>query len=315
MAVFTPIDLNDAHAFLRHYDVAETAEALDPISAGTDNTNYVLTADNNKYILTIFEDRIDKSHLPGILEFTAACYGNPTRTPKAYTRSDGGILCKIKDKPAALIEYIEGRSILTPKPEHAGQMGSTLANMHLTGLDKGVKLHKNTLGFDRFHAIYEGAKSYLNSQDQQEIQSLIDRLGSPWQKLSNCPKGAIHADAFPDNVFFIGDEISGIIDFYFACEDAFIYDMMLTETAWCFDEKGGILKDNQTAFRQGYETVRVLSEIERTALNTAGLGAAFRIYATRLRDISQAQSNNGKVFIPKDPSQYLNIMRHYGALL
>lgn len=310
MAVFTPITFEDACAFCDDYAHIERVDNLTPIEAGTDNTNYILAADGKKYILTIFEDRIIKSDLAPTFELIDRINDTVIAAPRAYANTQNKIFGEIKGKPAALIEFIVGKSVLSPNQEHCRQMGSTLAKMHLATDKQGFNLPHNRLSYETWIDIYNSCKDKLPTKQAAFIHTIQNTYIENWpDKICGLPMGAIHADVFPDNVFFSGDTISGVIDFYFSCRDFYIYDLALTVNAWCFDEKGHVIEGCLTSFLEAYQDIRPLNTVEKKYLTQISIGAAFRIFVTRLRDIDKKQED--MVYTAKDPSPYLNIIKFY----
>ena len=312
MAVFTSISLQDAQLFCKPYAAVDHIDRIDPIEAGTDNSNFILQDGNKKFILTIFEDRIVKSDLPGILAFTSFINERVISAPEPYKTVNGETVCPLKGKPAALVEYVEGQSITSPNANHAKQMGKTLAQMHSAAKGEDFRLPQNRLSLPTWRPIYENSISKLSTEQKAYADQALERLEKNWPPTNHdLPRGVIHADAFPDNVFFQNDKISGLIDFYFSCRDFYIYDFALTLNAWCFDETGQPAPENIHAFMTAYEKIRPLTPAERRDLHLMGMGAAFRIFVTRLRDWDRKTPD--MVYTPKDPIPYLKILKFHTA--
>lgn len=309
MAVFTPVTLSDAQTFCQNYRTLAPITDIIPIAEGTDNSNFILVSDHKKYVLTVFEGRVNPADLPAIFHFTAECH-DVVPTPKAYENDNGGVLGLLHDKPAAIVEFLDGTSHLTPSAADCDKIGALLAKLHLHRTAP-AGLPENPLSLDAWQDMFDENISKIRSFDQdaaQNIQMWLKNMVLKWPKPDSLPRGAIHADLFPDNVFFNAGKISGIIDFYFACRDFYVYDLMLTVNAWCFDQGGRVNDLCLRAFFDAYQKVRPLNAAEKAALPLMGQAAGLRIALTRLRDFDKAGD-----FTPRDPRQYLNIIKFYEA--
>ena len=308
MAVFTPVTLPDAQKFCRAYTALPPITGIIPIEQGTDNSNFILVAENKqKFVLTVFEGRVNPLDLPAIFEFTAHCH-KLIPTPKPYENINGGIMGQLHGKPAAIVEFLNGASHLSPTVDDCAKMGRLLGQLHKSRAGQ-TGLRDNPLSLEEWQNIYDENKTKIEKFDANaayDIQELLRKLTLSWPHDGQIPSGAIHADLFPDNVFFDGGEISGIIDFYFAAIDFYIYDSMVTVNAWCFDAGGRINQMAFQSFLNAYTNQRPLSQAEQNHLSIMGQAAALRIALTRLRDWDKSGD-----FTPRNPRPYLNIIRFY----
>jgi len=307
MAVFTHISLKEAQNFCAKYPALKTPTTITAIETGTDNSNYKLTSqDGTHYILTIFEGRLDVTHLPPIFDFVALINEKVITAPKPYTDQNGQALNMIQGKTAILVEFIQGHSVNTPTSSQAKKMGALLAKMHKTLETMPLDVPINPLSIQNCRDIYNQCLDWADDFEPDVINTAFDRALAMHHDL---PTGAIHGDAFPDNVFFNDDEISGIIDFYFACHDSYIYDMTVALNAWCFDTTGTPINTNLRGFLDGYLAHRTLTENEAIAIDDIGRSAALQIFSTRLRNIKKGTKDT--VYNAKNPHPYLNIIKFY----
>ena len=301
MAVYTDITDEELAAFLADYDLG-SATSFKGIAEGVSNSNFLLETDVGRYLLTIYENRTRASDLPfflGLLDWLAH-HGFPSATPIGDRA--GRTLKTLQDKPAALVSFLPGLSVRRPGIAHCRQAGAGLAWLHEAG--SGFGLHRaNDLGqacwatmFDPLREAAEALKRGLASVIQNDLAA----LASGWPE--DLPAGVIHADFFPDNVFFAGAAFAGAIDFYFACNDFLAYDIAVALNAWCFEADGSFNVTAGRALVAGYETRRVLTDAEKRALPLLARGAALRFFLTRLQDWSAAPL--GALVKPHDPLEY-----------
>ncbi len=303
MAVFTNITLDDAQGFCARYPDIDAISSIQPIAEGTDNSNFILETDTRKYILTIFEGRIPATDLPAMFDF-AQQLSSVVPTPIVYRDKNGEQLNVLKDKPAALISFLSGKSCNTPEESHCHQLGQMLGKMHSVKI--ASDLHPNPLSVQKWHELYRDNVVVIQKHGAGKlIERLMARIDAEWPK-DEIPYGPIHADIFPDNVFFESGHISGLIDFYFSCRDFYIYDLMLALNAWCFDAKGSAQGPLIRTFLQAYTDERRLNNAEHEYLSLMGQAAALRIALTRFRDLEKPGH-----FTPRDPMAYVNIIKFY----
>jgi homoserine kinase type II len=301
VAVYTDITDEELAAFLADYDLG-AATAFKGIAEGVSNSNFLLETEVGRYFLTLYEARTDPADLPfflGLLSWIAA-RGFPSATPIADRT--GETLKTIRGKPAALVSFLPGLSVRRPGTAHCREAGAGLAWLHEAGAGYG-RSRVNDLGHDRWAGIFAPlgeAAERLKPGLAATIRSDLGRIDEAWPR--DLPAGVIHADFFPDNVFFTAGRFAGAIDFYFACTDAYAYDIAVALNAWCFEADGSFNVTLARHFLAGYESRRPLSAVERRALPVLAWGAALRFFLTRLQDWSAVPE--GALVRPKDPLEY-----------
>lgn len=311
MAVFTPVSAGELSSFLKAYDVGEL-QSYEGIAEGVENSNFRVTTGQGRFILTLFEKRVAESDLPFFLSLMTYLAESGVPTARAIAQRDGTMLGQLCGRPAALIEHLNGVATLAPSPDHCHMAGTALAQMHLASAAfEGTRA--NSLGLVGWADLL--TKTAPRADEVQSgfgalLQAEWDALQAIWP--TGLPQGVIHADLFPDNVLFDGSEIGGLIDFYFACTDAYAYDLAITLNAWCFDESGSFLAEHAAAMTKGYQSLRPLSAEERSALPALARGAALRFALTRLND--WLTHDPDALVTPKDPLALLpNLRFHAGA--
>jgi homoserine kinase type II len=311
MAVYTEVDDGELAAFIGRYDVGELT-SYKGIAEGVENSNYLVHTTGGSFILTLYEKRVDPADLPfflGLMHHLAAA-GIPCPTP-VETR-DGTALGRLAGRPAALITFLEGMWIRRPRNRHCAELGSALAAMHIAAGDFEGTRH-NALSRDAWRALFEQCRAHADSVHgglATELDRELDALSSDWPR--KLPTGVIHADLFPDNVFFLGDRLSGIIDFYFACTDAFAYDIAICLNAWCFESDGAFNITKARALLSAYEAKRPLNEAEHAALPLLARGSAMRFLLTRLYD--WVNTPGDALVKRKDPIEYLKKLRFHRSV-
>jgi homoserine kinase type II len=231
--------------------------------------------------------------------------------PQPVKNKQGGVLGKIAGRPAAIVTFLDGLWIRRPHPGHCAAVGEALARLHLAGADFKLK-RANALSIESWRPLYEHAKPRGDSVRPglcAEIAKELDALEKAWPR--QLPQGVIHADLFPDNVFFLGDKLSGVIDFYFACTDTLFYDVAVCLNAWCFEADHSYNVTKGRALLNAYNKVRALSAAERSALPVLARGAAMRFLLTRLVDWLAVP--DGALVRPKDPLEYYRKLRFHQA--
>jgi homoserine kinase type II len=302
MAVYTDITDQELAELLEAYDLGE-AVSFKGVAEGVENSNFLLETDRGRYFLTVYERRVRPEDLPfflGLMTWLAE-HGFPCARPVADR--EGHELQTVRGKPCAIVEFLPGLSVRRPSVAHCRAAGEGLARLHLAA-EGFPKRRENDLGaaawgplFARLRDAAEGLKPGLAAV----IEADLARFAAGWPK--GLPSGVIHADYFPDNVFFHhGAEFAGAIDFYFACDDALAYDIAIALNAWCFEPDGSFNITAARAMVAGYETARPLSPAERAALPILANGAAMRFFLTRLADWGATPA--GALVRPKDPLEY-----------
>jgi homoserine kinase type II len=311
MAVYTDVSADDLNEFLARYDIGEL-RSYKGIAEGVENSNFLVHTSAGNFILTLYEKRVAAPDLPfflGLMEHLAA---RGITCPQPVKNKHGGVLGTIAGRPAAIVTFLDGMWIRRPNADHCAAVGEALARLHLAGADFKMK-RANALALDNWRPLYENAKARGDSVQPglcAEIAKELDALAKIWPR--DLPEGVIHADLFPDNVFFLGHELSGLIDFYFACTDMLAYDVVICLNAWCFEPDHSYNVTKGRALLKAYEKVRALSAKERAALPVLARGAAMRFLLTRLVDWLAVP--DGALVKPKDPLEYFRKLRFHQAV-
>jgi homoserine kinase type II len=308
MAVYTKISEQDASEFLQGYDLG-TLEELTGIRSGVENTNYFLNTTKGRYVLTLYEKRVHAEDLPffiGLMEHLAA---KKLPCPEPQKTKAGKVLGHLADRHAVIISFLKGMALTRISPSDCAEVGRALASMHLAVAD--FPMHRaNALslsGWEKMVAFSHERANEIFIGLGPLLQKEITYLKANWP--TDLPQGIIHADLFPDNVFFSGDKLCGLIDFYFACDDFFAYDLAVCLNAWCFERETAFNITKAMALINGYEEIRPLSKAEKDALPVLARGAALRFLLTRLHDwLHQVPDALVK---PKDPLEYLSRLQFH----
>jgi homoserine kinase type II len=311
MAVYTDVTADDLTDFLSRYQIGEL-RSYKGIAEGVENSNFLVHTSAGNFILTLYEKRVAERDLPfflGLMEHLAA---RGITCPQPVKNRQGGVLGKLAGRPAAIVTFLDGLWIRRPNADHCAAVGEALARLHLAGKDFPNK-RANALSIESWRALYEQAKARGDSVRPglcAEIAKELDALDKSWPR--DLPDGVIHADLFPDNVFFLGDKLSGLIDFYFACTDTLAYDVAVCLNAWCFESDHSYNVTKGRALLRSYANVRPLSAAERAALPVLARGAAMRFLLTRLVDWLAVP--DGALVKPKDPLEYFRKLRFHQSV-
>ncbi len=301
MAVYTDVSDEELRAFVADYDIGEVTSCKG-IAEGVENSNFYLQTSRASFILTLYEKRVREADLPfflGLMEHLAA---RGLTCPQPVRNRAGAALGRLAGRPAAIATFLDGLAVKRPAAAHCRAVGTALAQLHAAGRDFAVR-RPNALSLDAWAPLFR-----LAERDADRVapglaartRAELDHLAAAWP--SGLPDGVIHADLFTDNVFFIGRELSGLIDFYFACNDAFAYDLATCLNAWCFEADGAFNVTKGRAMIAGYGAVRPLEPDEVEALPTLARGSALRFMLTRLVDWLNVPP--GALVRPKDPLEY-----------
>ncbi|MDB5550792.1 MAG: thrB [Rhizobium sp.] len=308
MAVYTDITEDELERFLAQYD-AGTLMSYKGIAEGVENSNFLLHTSKAPYILTLYEKRVDPADLPFFLGLMQHLADRGLSCPLPVARRDGALLGQLAGRPAALISFLEGMWLRKPSAHHCRAVGETLARMHVAGEGFEIK-RPNALSVSGWRPLWDKSEARADEVEKglaREVGAELDFLESHWPK--NLPAGVIHADLFPDNVFFLDDQLSGLIDFYFACNDFFAYDLSVCLNAWCFEKDWSYNITKGMALIEGYRSVRPLSPDEAEALPLLCRGSALRFFLTRLYD--WLMTPPGAMVTKKDPREYLRKLRFH----
>jgi homoserine kinase type II len=311
LAVYTEVSDEALAAFLAEYDLG-AVQSFKGIAEGVENSNFLLVCEGGRFFLTLFEKRVKKDDLPffiGLMEHLAQ---RGVACPQPVRSRKGEALGSLADRPAVIVTFLNGLSIRRPSARLCGSVGEALATIHRAG--GGFALHRSNAlsigGWSPLLAAAEARADEVAPGLAREAAQTLAALQSAWP--SGLPEGVIHADLFPDNVLFLGENLSGLIDFYFACNDALAYDLAVCLNAWCFEPNVSFNITKGMALINGYEKIRKLSDAEVEALPILARGTALRFLLTRLVDWLNVPP--GAKVVPKDPLEYLKKMRFHAAI-
>ena len=308
MAVYTEVTDEDLATLVSAYDLGEVV-SFKGIAEGVENSNYLLHAQAGFYILTLYEKRVNEAELPFFLGLMEHLAERGITCPQPVQNRHGTALGRVAGRPAAIVTFLDGMWIRRPEPRHCAMLGEALAKLHKAGADFSMH-RKNALSLTDWPALHRtaaaGADQVLAGLGAATAAEL-SYLENHWP--SDLPSGIIHADLFPDNVFFLAGKLSGLIDFYFACNDAFAYDLAICLNAWCFEPDASFNITKGMALINGYERIRKLDAAEVAAMPILARGAALRFLLTRLVDWLNVPP--GAVVKPKDPIEYVRKLRFH----
>lgn len=313
MAVYTEVSDEELEAFVAQYPLGAVL-SLKGIAEGVENSNFLLVTETGSHILTLYEKRVRRSDLPfflGLMEHLAA---KGVECPLPVKARDGESLKELCGRPAAIVSFLSGMWPRRIFPAHCVALGEGLAGMHLAGADFPLS-RENNLSISGWRPLFDACAPRAHEVKPglaEELARELDLLEANWP--DGLPSGVIHADLFPDNVFFRGERLSGLIDFYFACTDAFAYDVAICLNAWCFEADGSFNVTKGRSMIAGYQRVRSLEPAEADALPLLCRGSALRFMLTRLVDWLNVPP--GALVRPKDPLEYdrkLAFHRHVSA--
>ena len=303
MAVYTDVDDESLADFLNLYDIGAPI-TFKGIAEGVENSNFLLETTSGRYILTLYEKRVDPNDLPFFMGVMDALVSDDFPAPEPIQGKDGSALQTLKGKPAAIVSFLKGMSPRKPNVSQCQQIGAAMARMHLSLQDSPLS-RENSLSISAWPDLFEGRDAVAASLAPNLatlIEGDLQRLYDQWPDPDELPKGVIHADLFPDNAFFLGPDFSGVIDFYFACTDMLAYDVAILLNAWCFEGRGEFNMTKGQALFRGYCSVRQFTEAELQALPALIHGAAMRFFLTRLVDWTDTPAD--ALVRPKNPLEY-----------
>ena len=308
MAVYTEVSDEELIDFVGAYDIGDVV-SFKGIAEGVENSNYLLQTTTGAYILTLYEKRVRESDLPYFIGFMEHLAAQGIDCPTPLHGRDGAALRKLCGRPAAIITFLEGMSPRRILPHHCAGLGTALAELHVAGASFDMQ-RKNDLSVTDWRPLYESCANRAHEVSKSLpgiVGPEIDFLEANWP--TSLPSGVCHADLFPDNVFFLGDKLSGMIDFYFACNDFFAYDLGICLNAWCFERDGSFNVTKAQLMLSNYRKVRDFSDAELQALPLLARGSAIRFLLTRLYD--WLNHPEGALVKPKDPLEYLAILQFH----
>jgi homoserine kinase type II len=308
MAVYTDVTGEDLARFLAAYDTGELL-SYKGIAEGVENSNFLVHTRTGNYILTLYERRVAERDLPFFLALMEHLASRGITCPQPVKNKSGRVLGKLAGRPAAIVTFLDGLWIRRPSAAHCAALGEALAGLHLAGAD--FPMHRdNALSVGGWRPLYESCRERAHKVEgnlETLVAAELNEVERDWP--SGLPQGVIHADLFPDNVFFLGDRLSGLIDFYFACTDTLAYDIAICLNAWCFEPDHSYNVTKGRALLSGYAKIRKPSTDEWEKLPLLARGAALRFLLTRLVDWLDVPP--GALVKPKDPLEYARKLRFH----
>ena len=317
MAVYTRLTKPEIEDHLQNYQLGKLIDSKEIIE-GIDNSNFILITEKGKFILTIFESRINKNELSFFINFKLHLAEKGISCPQPILDNSGLAIVDLKNKKSAIVTFLSGKNLLPEENGcykniekiHCSEVGKFLAKMHLAAADFSMQ-RKNDLGINGFRPLFSKFESLIENYQKnlrEEILENLNFLEESWNL--DLPGATTHLDLFPDNVFFDENKkLTGVIDFYFAASDALIYDFAIAVNAWCFDEKNNFAEEKFLAMKQAYEEIRKFSETEEKFLEIALVAAAMRFLLTRLHDMFFTPENS--LVKIKNPQEYLTKLRFF----
>lgn len=308
MAVYTEVTDDALAAFLTDYDIG-TMVAFRGIAEGVENSNYSLRTTGGDFMLTLYEKRVNPDDLPWFLGLMEHLAERGLVCPQPVRGRDGSALRHLSGKHAAITTFLPGVWPRRVRPAHCGPVGSAMARLHLAGADYTPQ-RPNALGPANWRPLLDHCRDRADEMQAglaDQLDEALSTIVPGWP--ASLPVGHIHADMFPDNVFFLNDTVSGVIDFYFACTDLLAYDVAIGLNAWCFEPDFSFNVTKSRALLAAYASVRPLSAAEQAALPVLCQGAALRFLLTRLYD--WLNTPPGAMVTRKDPLQYLRRLRFH----
>jgi homoserine kinase type II len=308
MAVYTDVPTEALAAFLADYELGELL-SYKGIAEGVENSNFLVHTGTGYYILTLYEKRVAAADVPFFLALMEHLSARGITCPQPVKSRGGETLGTLCGRPAAIVTFLEGMWMRRPDASHCAAVGEALARMHVVGADFPGK-RRNALSVEGWHPLFEQAADRADGIQHGLRAAIADELNyleKSWQR--DLPAGVIHADLFPDNVFFLGGKLSGLIDFYFACTDTLAYDVAICLNAWCFEPDHSYNVTKGQSLLNAYIKTRPLSPAELHALPLLARGAALRFLLTRLVDWLDVP--DGALVRPKNPLEYFRKLRFH----
>ena len=308
MAIYTEISFSQVQLILKDYNIGHLKKLIG-IKKGIENTNYLLITNKNKFILTIYEKRVNSKELPFFMHLMTKLNAKQINCPKPILNKKRKFLFTVEKKLASITSFVHGKEKKNHSLNESKIIGNNIAKLHLA--TKNIKLYrKNNLSLQSWFALnnlIKKSKSKKINRLCKWIDTILQDLKKQWP--SNLPSGIIHADLFHDNIFFLKKKFSGFIDLYFSCNDAYVYDLAICINAICFDSKFKFKANKAKALIKGYQQIRKLTKKEILALPYLLRGAAIRFYLTRLYD--QLNQQKGAIVKVKNPNEFLQKIKFH----
>jgi homoserine kinase type II len=308
MAVYTDVSAEELGKFLADYNLGELL-SYKGIAEGVENSNFLVHTGTGHYILTLYEKRVAAGDVPFFLALMEHLASRGITCPQPVKDRSGEALGELCGRPAAIVTFLDGMWMRRPDAGHCAAVGEALARMHLAGADF-ESTRRNALSVAGWRPLFQQAATRADTVQhgmRAMIETELERLEKTWPR--DLPQGVIHADLFPDNVFFLGDRLSGLIDFYFACTDTLAFDVAICLNAWCFEPDHSYNVTKGRNLLTSYIKTRPLSDAEREALPLLARGAAMRFLLTRLVDWLNVPA--GALVQPKNPLEYCRKLRFH----
>jgi homoserine kinase type II len=308
MAVYTEVSDEALTAFLTNYDLGKVL-SFKGIAGGVENTNYLLQTEAGSYILTLYEKRVAEADLPFFIGLMDHLASRGFTCPLPIRNRQGDALGRLENRPAAIISFLEGMEVSHPNANYCRLAGQTMARLHQTA--EGFEIHRtNALAPAGWPPLVDSAVDQADTVEAGMADLITSELAFAQESWpTDIPSGVIHADMFKDNVFFLDGELSGVIDFYFACNDYLAYDLAVGINAWCFDDDLQFDTERCAAMIEGYQQIRKLEPAERDALPVLARGAALRFLLTRVNDWLNVPP--GALVVPHDPKAFSTRLRFF----
>ena len=308
MAIYTEISFSQVQLILKDYNIGHLKKLIG-IKKGIENTNYLLITNKNKFILTIYEKRVNSKELPFFMHLMKKLNAKQINCPKPILNKKRKFLFTVEKKLASITSFVHGKEKKNHSLNESKIIGNNIAKLHLA--TKNIKLYrKNNLSLQSWFALnnlIKKSKSKKINRLCKWIDTILQDLKKKWP--NNLPSGIIHADLFHDNIFFLKKKFSGFIDLYFSCNDAYVYDLAICINAICFDSKFKFKVNKAKALLKGYQQIRKLTKKEILALPYLLRGAAIRFYLTRLYD--QLNQQKGAIVKVKNPNEFLQKIKFH----
>ncbi len=314
MAVYTKLSENSLNEFFSKYNLGKILN-YEEIKEGIENTNYFIHTESGKFILTLYEKRVDEKDLPFFMSLMRNLFDKKFPSPEPIINKNGNYISEILNKKAAVVSFLDGKAKKVLNPTNCYEVGVNTAKLHMITKNLAGK-RENKLSINSWRKIYNNVKkdcSKIHPDLPQVIEKNLNGIEKNWPK--NIPGGIIHADLFPDNIFFNGDKLSGIIDYYFSCNDFYAFEIAICLNALCFEGKNENLSFNVTKskkFIDGYSSIRKLTEEEKKSLKVLCQGAAMRFLLTRVFDYLNL--TEGAIVKIKDPVEYLKRLEFHDSV-
>ena len=314
MAVYTKISEIELKQFFSKYDLGKLLNYKE-IKEGIENTNYFIHTEKGKFVLTLYEKRVDEKDLPFFISLMRNLFDKKFPSPEPIINKNGNYISEILKKKAAVVSYLEGAAKKILNPNDCYEVGVNTAKLHLITKNLTGR-RENKLSINSWRKIYNNVKkdcSKIHPNLPKVIEKNLDVIEKKWPK--DIPMGIIHADLFPDNIFFKDNKLSGIIDYYFSCYDFYAFEIAICLNALCFEGKNENLSFNVTKakkFIDGYSSIRKLTDEEKASLKILCQGAAIRFLLTRVFDYLNL--TEGAIVKIKDPVEYLKRLEFHDSV-